>query len=220
MIAINILFYLQFFFFKKKKKIGKDVGSHVFNMEPHLMRGTWSGLADCVGAIAGGYIYEWYGPVWMFRGSALAILLWMLLFQFLFWYSKRCHRHWGRFSNDKNSASTTSQDPEDIVTYYSDDDDDNDKEKDGRREAHNGDDKENGLSKLQNGAGLIKTAMKRAHPNGRDSEGKSETELSLSEHLTPKDMHSHHSIYADEQNALLSSSLVRTTLAHGVQGAK
>ena len=42
------------------------------------------GLSGCIGCIMGGYIYQYYGPVLMYRYAGIIMLGWMVLFQICF----------------------------------------------------------------------------------------------------------------------------------------
>ena len=39
------------------------------------------GLSGCIGCIMGGYIYQYFGPVLMYRYAGIIMLGWMVFFQ-------------------------------------------------------------------------------------------------------------------------------------------
>ena len=58
-----------------------------------LITGVYSGLAVFVGAIIGGWLYEYQTPVYMYSISWKIMAFWMVYFQILFWSTKPKRQH-------------------------------------------------------------------------------------------------------------------------------
>ena len=49
-----------------------------------LITGVYAGLSACAGSLLGGWIWDHFGPIWMYRMIGIVIFVWMIVFQVLF----------------------------------------------------------------------------------------------------------------------------------------
>ena len=68
------------------------VPTHLQGTMQGLLGGIYNGLGDSFGSLVGGYIYNTYGPVWMYRHTGAIIFLWMIIFQVTFRLGLKCNK--------------------------------------------------------------------------------------------------------------------------------